>query len=114
VRRQLLEFKLAGVDKDDATRDRLKYFSTSLRICRRPMIEHFRRSTQHYREFGSGLEGMPKDFIDAHKPGTDGKIKLTTNYPDAFPIFTFAKSDAVRRKLFIEFDNRAYPKNVKC
>jgi len=57
------------------------------------------------------LEGLPKDYIDAHKPGPDGKIKITTSYPDAFPVLTFAKSDAVRKRLYLEFENRAYPKN---
>src|SRR5262249_51425112 len=62
-------------------------------------------------ESAADLDGVPKDYIDAHKPGADGKIKITTNYPDAFPVLTFAKSNDVRKRLFLEFDNRAYPKN---
>jgi thimet oligopeptidase len=112
VQRQLLEFKLAGVDKDDATRDRLKKLFdklTDLQTAYDRNISDDQRSITV--DSAADLEGMPKDFIEAHKPGADGKIKISTNYPDAFPIFTFAKSDAVRKKLFIEFDNRAYPKN---
>ncbi len=112
VQRQLLEFKLAGVDKDDATRDRLKKLFdklTDLQTAFDRNISDDQRSIAV--DSAADLEGMPKDFIDAHKPGADGKIKLTTNYPDAFPIFTFAKRDAVRRKLYLEFQNRAYPKN---
>jgi thimet oligopeptidase len=112
VQRQLLEFKLAGVDKDDATRDRLKKLFdklTDLQTAYERDISDDQRSITV--NSAADLEGMPKDFIDAHKPGPDGKIKLTTNYPDAFPIFTFAKSDDVRRKLYLEFNNRAYPKN---
>lgn len=112
VQRQLLEFRLAGVDKDDATRDRLKKLFdklTDLQTAYERDISDDQRSITV--NSAADLEGMPKDFIDAHKPGPDGKIKLTTNYPDAFPIFTFAKSDDVRRKLYLEFNNRAYPKN---
>jgi thimet oligopeptidase len=112
VQRQLLEFRLAGVDKDDATRDKLKKLFdklTDLQIAFDRNISDDQRSILV--DSAAELDGMPKDFIDAHKPGPDGKIKLTTNYPDTFPILTFAKSDAVRKKLFIEFDNRAYPKN---
>src|SRR5215471_5496575 len=112
VQRQLLEFRLAGVDKDDATRDRLKKLFdklTDLQVAYDRNISDDQRSITV--DSAADLDGMPKDFIQAHKPGPDGKIKLTTNYPDAFPIFTFTKSDAVRRALYIEFQNRAYPKN---
>src|SRR5208282_4492592 len=40
-----------------------------------------------------------------------GKIHLTTDYPDALPVFTFAKSDSLRRRMSIAFNTRAYPKN---
>ena len=57
------------------------------------------------------LDGLPQDYIDRHKPGADGKVKITTNYPDIFPVFQFAKSDDLRRRMNIAFDIRAYPKN---
>jgi thimet oligopeptidase len=42
---------------------------------------------------------LPQDYIDNHKPGPDGKIRITTNYPDYFPALNFAKSDKLRREL---------------
>jgi len=57
------------------------------------------------------LDGLPQDYIDHHKPGADGKIYITTNYPDIFPALKFSKSDDLRRRLFEAFDTRAYPKN---
>jgi thimet oligopeptidase len=57
------------------------------------------------------LDGLPQDYIDRHKPGADGKIHITTDYPDALPVFNFAKSDALRRRLTVAFNTRAYPKN---
>src|SRR5256886_64789 len=100
VERQLLEFRLAGVDKDDETRGRLKKLFdklTDLQSAYDRNISDDQRSITI--DSAAELDGMPKDFIDAHKPGPDGKIKLTTNYPDGFPILTFAKSDAVRTYL---------------
>src|ERR1017187_3219063 len=44
-------------------------------------------------------------------PGADGKVHITTDYPDVFPVFTFAKSDPLRRRVTIAFATRAYPKN---
>ena len=33
----------------------------------------------------------------------DGKIHITTNYPDVFPVLNFAKSDGLRRRLWEAF-----------
>jgi thimet oligopeptidase len=112
VQRQLLEFRLAGVDKDDATRARLKTLLdklTDLQSAFDRNISDDQRSITV--DSAAELDGLPKDYIEAHKPGPDGRIKITTNYPDAFPVLTFAKSDPVRKRLYLEFDNRAYPKN---
>jgi len=112
VQRQLLEFRLAGVDKDDETRAHLKKLFdkiTDLQSAFDRNISDDQRSITV--DSAAELEGLPKDYIEAHKPGPDGKIKISTNYPDAFPVLTFGKSDAVRKRLYIEFDNRAYPKN---
>jgi thimet oligopeptidase len=59
----------------------------------------------------SELDGLPQDYIDRHKPGADGKVRITTDYPDALPVFSFAKSDALRRRLNLAFNTRAFPKN---
>ncbi|HSC46127.1 MAG TPA: M3 family metallopeptidase [Candidatus Acidoferrum sp.] len=112
VKRQLLEFRLAGVDKDDATRAKLKALQdkvVELQSAFDRNISDDQRSITV--DSAAELEGLPKDYLEAHKPGADGKIKISTNYPDAFPVLTFGKNDAVRKRLFLEFDNRAYPKN---
>jgi len=112
VQRQLLEFRLAGVDKDDATRARLKILNDQLSE-EQSQFERNISDDQKSVEVagGSELEGLPQDYIDRHQPGTDGKIHITTNYPDYFPVMTFAKSDDLRRRLGVAFANRAYPKN---
>ena len=112
VQRQLLEFRLAGVDKEDATRSRLKQLNDEL-THEVTMYERNIADDPRSVEVASAadLEGMPQDYIDRHKPGADGKIKITTDYPDALPVFKFAKSADLRKRLFEQFDNRAYPKN---
>lgn len=112
VERQLLEYRLAGVDKDDATRTHLKELQdklTELQSTFDRNISDDQRSITA--DSAADLAGLPQDYIDAHKPGADGKITITTNYPDAFPVFTFAKNDELRKKLTIAFGTRAYPKN---
>lgn len=57
------------------------------------------------------LDGLPQDFIDAHKPGADGKITLKTDYTDYIPVLTYAKSAELRERFYREFVQRAYPDN---
>jgi len=111
VQRQLLEFRLAGVDKDDATRARLKKLNDQSTEEQSMFDRNISDGQKVVEADPSELDGMPQDYIDRHKPGTDGKIHLTTDYPDAYPVFTFAKSDSLRRRMAFAFSTRAYPKN---
>jgi len=112
VKRQLLEFRLAGVDKDAATRQRIKKLqdelTEALSIYDRNISDDSRVVVF---DSAQALEGLPQDYIDRHKPDTDGKIRITTRYPDLFPVLTFARSADTRRRLWEAFNSRAYPKN---
>ena len=112
VQRELLEFRLAGVDKDEATRAKLKKLNDDLTaeqaaFDRNISDDQKKVEVKDVKE----LDGLPQDYIDRHKPGPDGKIYVTTNYPDALPALKFANSDEFRRRVFLALDNRAYPKN---
>jgi thimet oligopeptidase len=112
IKRQLLEFHLAGVDKDDATRAKLKKLQDQLTEDQSKFDRDISDDVKTVEVAGvSELDGLPQDYIDNHKPGADGKIHITTNYPDLFPALDFAKSDSLRRSLWEAFMSRAYPKN---
>jgi thimet oligopeptidase len=112
VQRQLLEFRLAGVDKDDATRARVKQLNDDL-TGQVTLYERNIADDQRSVEIASAaeLDGLPQDYINRHKPGANGKIVITTDYPDVFPVLKFGKNTELRRRLYDQFDNRAYPKN---
>lgn len=112
VQRQLLEFRLAGVNTDDTTRKRLKELNEKL-TNELSMFDRNIADDQTAIEVSdaSQLDGLPQDYIARHKPGLDGKIHITTNIPDYRPVNTYAKSEDLRRRLFLAFENRAYPKN---
>jgi thimet oligopeptidase len=111
VQRQLLEFRLAGVDKDEPTRARLKKLNDEATEQNSMFDRNISDGQKVVDADTSELDGMPQDYIDRHKPGADGKIHITTDYPDALPVFKFAKSDSLRRRINQAFDTRAYPKN---
>ena len=112
LRRQLLEFRLAGVDKDDAARARLKVLNDQL-TEETSAFERNINDAQKSVEVrdASELAGLPKDYIDGHKPDKNGAIHITTDYPDYLPAIKFAVSDSLRSRLFLAFSTRAYPQN---
>jgi thimet oligopeptidase len=112
VQRQLLEFRLAGVDRDDATQAKLKKLQDDLT----------REQSAFERNISDGeasiavtdpadLQGLPQDYIERHKPAANGKIEISTTYPDFNPVMKYAKSDELRRRLNLASDTRA-PKNT--
>ena len=112
IQRQLLEFRLAGVDKDDATRASLKRLQEQLTADQSVFDRNISDDSRIVEVTAvSELDGLPQDYIDNHKPGGDGKIHITTNYPDLFPVLLFANSDGLRRRLWEAWNTRAYPKN---
>jgi len=57
------------------------------------------------------LEGLPEDFINSHQPAENGKIRVTTDYPDYIPFMKYAKSDERRFELYQKNRSRGYPQN---
>ncbi len=113
VERTLRDFRLAGVDKDDATRARIKALRDELVLIGQDFDRNIRTDVRTISvKDVSELEGLPADYISRHKPGADGVIKLTTDYPDSLPVFTYAKSDDLRKRMYFAYNNRAFPQNM--
>ncbi|CAN5861875.1 M3 family metallopeptidase [soil metagenome] len=107
------DFRLAGVDKDPATRARIRALRDELVVIGQEFDRNIRDDVRTIDVASAAeLEGLPADFIAAHPPDPDGRIQLTTDYPDVLPVLTYARSDDLRRRVRAEFDNRAYPKNM--
>lgn len=113
VEKTLRQFRLAGVDKDDATRKKIKALNDELVLIGQEFARNIRedKDTVIVNNVAE-LAGLPQDFIDAHKAGPDGKIALTIDYPDSIPVLTYAKSDDLRKRMFFAYNNRAYPQNI--
>lgn len=112
VERTLLQYRLAGVDKDQPTRERIQQLQE--RITELGLT--FGRNVQEQVNTvvvsdAAELEGLPEDFLARHAPDAEGHRTLTTDYPDYQPIMTFAKSDELRRRMFLAYNTRAYPAN---
>jgi thimet oligopeptidase len=113
VERTLRDFRLAGVDKDEATRARITALRKELVLIGQEFDKNIRSDVRKVTANDvKELEGLPADYISRHKPDANGVITLTTDYPDALPIFTYAKDEGLRKRMYIAYNNRAYPQNI--
>ncbi|MDE1178654.1 MAG: Zn-dependent oligopeptidase [Edaphobacter sp.] len=113
VERTLLEYRLAGVDKDDATRKKLRELQD--RITQQSLVfgRNVADGKKEITATKAELDGLPDDYIARHKPNADGTYTLTTDSPDMTPVSNFAKSADLRKRMFIAYNTRAYPKNTE-
>jgi thimet oligopeptidase len=114
VERTLLGYRLSGVDKDEATRDRLHALhdkATQLSLTFSRNIQEGGKSIEAAPE---ELAGLPADYIARH-PAQKGdgaeRVTLTTDPPDMMPVMTFAASAELRKRMFLAYNTRAYPAN---
>ncbi len=112
--RTLRDFRLAGVDKDEATRTRIKELRDELVLVGQDFDRNIRTDLRKVTaQNAAELDGLPQDFISRHKPDASGAIQLTIDYPDSLPVFSFAKNEDLRKRMYMEYNNRGYPKNME-
>ncbi|MBP9211404.1 MAG: Zn-dependent oligopeptidase [Bacteroidetes bacterium] len=114
VTKTLRDFRLSGVDKDESTRARITAIREELVLISQEFSRNIREDKRSVTVADAKeLAGLPQDFIDRHTPDENGQIVLTTEYPDAVPVLTYAASESLRKRMYMEFNNRAYPKNME-
>ncbi len=112
VQRTLLGYRLAGVDKDEATRDRLQALHEKATHLSLDFSRNIQEGGKTIDAAEAELEGLPADYIARHPVSdTQGRVTLTTDQPDMQPVMTFATSAPLRERMFLAYNTRAYPAN---
>jgi thimet oligopeptidase len=123
LERTLLGYRLAGVDRDDATRDKIRALadrSTELAMAFSRTVQDDVRTVTV--EDPNELLGLPADYLarkgvrtvetpEGAKLEADGPVTITTDPPDMAPVMSYAGSRALRRKLYLAYNGRGYPAN---
>jgi thimet oligopeptidase len=107
----LRDYRRAGVDKDDATRARLKALADEAVETGLTFDRQIREDVRRVSLDPAELAGLPADYVAAHPPGPDGKVELSTDYPDYQPFRAYAESGDARRRFYLAYTNRGYPQN---
>ena len=120
LERTLLGYRLAGVDRDEATREKIR----SLADKSTELGMRFARTVQDdVRKIEvadpNELRGLPADFLERfgvrEKDGqlvADNPVVLTTDPPVLAPVMTYAASAALRRRMYLAYNDRGYPVNA--
>jgi thimet oligopeptidase len=110
--RVLRDFRRAGVDRDDETRARIRALNDELVRIGQEFSRNIRDDVRSIEIEPAELQGMPDDYRRAHPPGANGKVRITTDYPDYVPFLSYAKSSTARERLWRVYRQRAHPKNL--
>jgi thimet oligopeptidase len=103
----LRDYRRAGVDKPPEVRARLKQIDEELTKLGQGFSRNISEDVRAVEVTDPArLAGLPADFIAAHPPDRDGKIRITTDYPDYNPFITYAADDELRRQLYVAFRSR--------
>ena len=113
IAQDLADFKRAGVNRDDATRAKVKALRDEITTLGNKFESNVNEDQSKIELAPSELAGMPPDYIAKHPVGADGKVTLTVQYPDYYPFMKFARSEKARKAMFLAFSNRAHPQNLE-
>ncbi|XSF04863.1 M3 family metallopeptidase [Myxococcus faecalis] len=110
--RVLRGFKRAGVDRDETTRERVRQLQEELILLGQEFSRHIHEDVRHLDVAPSALAGLPEDYVRAHPPGPDGRVRLRTDTSDLGPFMTYARDTATREALWRLGRRRGHPRNL--
>lgn len=99
VQNQLRDFRQAGVDKDEATRDKVRALRKEITEIGNQFDKTIRDDTRYVETTVEALDGLPQDYLETHQPDENGVVKISTDYPDYFPVMRYGHNDALRKAL---------------
>jgi thimet oligopeptidase len=111
IERSLLEYRLSGVDKDEATRTKIHALQDKITALTLDFGKNIADDVKKVPATRQELDGLPADYVSRHKANPDGSYTLTTDSPDMTPVENFSTSADLRRRMYIAYHSRAYPAN---
>jgi thimet oligopeptidase len=112
VTRTLREFRRAGVDRDEATRIRLRELQEELVGIAQEFARNVNSDTRTAALPPSALDGLPRDYVRSHPPDEDGLVRISTDYPDVLPLLAYSRDATARERMWRLFRQRGHPANI--
>lgn len=112
LNRMLEDFRRSGVNQDEPSRVRIRQLNEEINLLGQSFNRNLREDVRQIElDSVKELAGLPQDYIEAHAPNDEGKIIITTDYPDYLPVMQYAHNDELRYRLYQIFRQRGYPQN---
>src|SRR5882724_11427792 len=108
----LRDYRRAGVDRDDATRAKIKALQDELVKIGQQFDMNIAADVRKIQFNAADLDGLPDDFKRSHQADASGKVTLSTDNTDYFPFMDYAISEPARKAFYVLYRQRAYPKNI--
>lgn len=112
VEHTLRDYRRNGLELDAAGQARLRELNEAITEFSQAFETNLASATLELRLEPAQLEGLPAPYVEAHPPGPDGRITITTDYPDYFPFLQYAHDRRAAFELYKLFDNRAAAENL--
>ncbi|MDG2278923.1 MAG: Zn-dependent oligopeptidase [Pseudomonadales bacterium] len=104
-------YELAGVSRGQAEREKLRALQKEITAIGNTFGKNIREDVRYVETTLKGLSGLPEDYINNHPADESGTIKISTDYPDLYPVMTYAHNDDLRQRLRVAARARGYPVN---
>lgn len=111
LERAIGQYERAGVGADEATRAKIKALQDRISENSIAFERNIADGRKEVLATPAELAGLPADYVAAHKAGPDGKVRITTDYPDLGPVMSYASDEGLRRRLYEANLQRAWPAN---
>jgi thimet oligopeptidase len=112
LKKSLRDFRRAGVDRDAATRARVRALREELVRVGQEFGRNIKDDVRRIDLDPVELDGLPEDWKRAHPAGEGGKVTVTTDNTDYVPFMTYARSERAREALWRLYRLRGHPKNL--
>ena len=106
------DYKDGGVDKPEEIREKIRVINEEIIALGQSFSRVIQEDVRHI-EFANldALKGLPEDYVANHQPNEQGKISISTEYPDYIPFMLYSPDDSLREKLYKAQRSRGYPEN---
>jgi thimet oligopeptidase len=108
----LRDMTRAGVALEPARRARAQELRARITQLSQAYARNLRDDVRTVELPASALEGLPADYLAAHPPGANGRIKVSTDPPDMAPVMAYSRDKAARLELARAYYDRA-PGNIE-
>lgn len=110
IQKELLDFKLTGVDKSEKVRKEIQRLIQKEVKLGQTFDRNIKDDVRYVKTTEEELAGLPEDYVKAHRSSSE-IINLSTQYPDYLPVMEYAINSSLRKRFNTEYLNRGWPKN---